>query len=450
MSELSLDTSLLLIAFMLVAAAGLLTARQTRARALAEDQLRESIAESKRAEAALRDSEERFRRAFEDATIGMGLVSVDGQWLRVNHALCKILAREEAELLGSDFKQTTHPKDLDAYAAMVGLMRAGKLSSLQLEQRFLAKDRSVVFTALGMSLLRDRAGMPLYFVAQIENISERKHAEALERTLRRTLEVTNQDLVRRNKEIENFYHTLSHELKTPLTSAREFVSIVMDGLAGAVTETQREYLTIARESCDQLHVCLNDLLDASRLETGKLRLEIKEGSITKLVNRVVATLEPDAQAHSLSLSCETAADLPPALFDESRMTQVFNNLIGNAFKFTPEGGSVSIKISTTPELPRVLLVAVSDTGRGIEKEQQARIFDRLYQVKREDADTEKGLGLGLYLCRELVQRQGGHIWVESEPGRGSTFFFTIPMAARTPCRAEELVLGSTVPVAGLS
>ena len=451
MDELNLDTILFVIAFMLVAAAGLLTTREMRRRALAEDQMRKSIEESRRVEAALRDSEERFRRAFDDAPIGMGLVSVDGQWLQVNQALCKIMGREQGELLATVFKQLTHPEDLDAYRAMVEVMLAGKLSSLQLEQRFFRKDGSTVFTTLGVSLLRDRAGNPLYFVAQVENISERKSAEALERTLRRTLEATNHDLVRRNKEIENFYHTLSHELKTPLTSAREFVSIVMDGLAGPLTETQREYLSIAQESCDQLRLCLNDLLDASRLETGKLSLEIKRGSLGRLVKRVVAAREPDAQAHLLDLSCEVPPELPDVMIDESRLTQVLNNLLGNAFKFTREGGRVSVKISSSEEWPGFLVAAISDTGRGIAKEQQSRIFDRLYQVKKSDADTEQGMGLGLYLCRELVLRHGGHIWVESEPGRGSTFFFTVPLALEpTGPAAEKAVFDSTVCSATLS
>ena len=421
MQDLSLDTTAFLLAFCFVAAAGFMVRREMARRTLAE-------AESKRVEAALRDSEERFRRAFDDAPIGMSLFSIDGHWLRVNRMLSKIVGYTEAELLATNFQSLIHPDDLDAYRAMVKVMLDGKLFSYQMEKRLYRKDQSLVYITLSVSLLRDRAGKPLYFVAQVENITERKHAEILERTLRRTLELTNQDLLRRNKEIENFYHTVSHELKTPLTSAREFVSIVMDGLAGPVNETQFEYLGIARESCDQLRVCLNDLLDASRLETGKLNLDLKSSSLSQLAKRIVTTLEPTAQKQGLYLSFQAEPGLPTALLDESRITQVLSNLLGNAFKFTPEGGQISVSVSEFTTTPGFLLVSVSDTGRGIASDQLSRIFDRLYQVKKSDADTAQGLGLGLYLCRELVVHHGGDIWVESELDRGSTFFFTIPQA----------------------
>src|SRR5206468_5098793 len=124
------------------------------------------------------------------------------------------------------------------------------------------------------------------------DITSRKHAEAARRESETKLERVNRDLLVKNREIQNFYHTLSHELKTPLTSAREFISIVLDGLAGPLNQTQSEYLGIAKESCDQLRARVNDLLDATRLETGKLTLELKPASLANLVQRAVATMAP--------------------------------------------------------------------------------------------------------------------------------------------------------------
>jgi two-component system sensor histidine kinase GlrK len=215
-------------------------------------------------------------------------------------------------------------------------------------------------------------------------------------------------------------------MKTPLTSAREFVSIVLDGLAGSLSEAQREYLSYARESCDQMTLGLNDLLDSTRLETGKLHIALQPGCVSSLVARVVVSMAPQAQDKRIQLEQSIAPDLPQVLMDEKRITQVLTNLLSNALKFTPEGGEVSVRVGSDPGRPRCVLVSVSDTGRGIERAQLDQVFDRLYQIRSGDATIEGGLGLGLYICREVVRLHGGEIWVDSTPGKGSTFFFTVP------------------------
>src|SRR5437667_861196 len=165
------------------------------------------------------------------------------------------------------------------------------------------------------------------------------------------LEQTNKDLRHRNEEIQNFYHTLSHELKTPLTSAREFISIVLDGLAGPLNQTQSDYLGIAKESCDQLRACVNDLLDATRLETGKLTLELKPASLANLVQRAVATMAPMVTVKGIALREEIQPDLPDAPLDEHRMTQVITNLLNNAIKYTQPGGNIVVKVAEAPGRP---------------------------------------------------------------------------------------------------
>src|SRR6266516_853645 len=178
------------------------------------------------------------------------------------------------------------------------------------------------------------------------------------------LEQTNQDLRHRNEEIQNFYHTLSHELKTPLTSAREFISIVMDGLAGSFTETQLEYLRIAKDSFDQLRSCVNDLLDAARLDTGKLRLQSKPGSLGTLVQQVMTMMNPVAAKKNIRLSKQLQAGLPDVPMEGNRITLVITNLLNNALKFTAPGGQITLQVAEAPERPEYLQVSVSDTGRG--------------------------------------------------------------------------------------
>ncbi len=276
----------------------------------------------------------------------------------------------------------------------------------------------------------------------LRDISHRKRNEEQLRVASERYKQTIRQLVDRNTEIQLFYHTLSHELKTPLAVVREFVCLVLDGLAGPLTETQREYLDIARDSCDQLRRHVNDLLDVTRLETGKMSIHLQPVALSALLERVASAMQPEAARRQIQLTWSCAPDLPPVAADSQRIHQVLTNLVGNALKFTPPGGKVRIHAGRSPERPQEeLLVGVSDTGPGIPADQRERIFERLQQGESADtsASTRGGLGLGLYICRELVKLHGGRIWVESEPGRGSHFQFTLPVRP-TAAVAEILVV----------
>lgn len=264
----------------------------------------------------------------------------------------------------------------------------------------------------------------------LRDISHRKRNEEQLRVASERYKETIRQLVDRNTEIQLFYHTLSHELKTPLAVAREFVCLVLDGLAGPLTDTQREYLDIARDSCDQLRRHVNDLLDVTRLETGKMSIHRQPVALSALLERVASGLQPEAGRRQIQLTWACEPDLPPVAADSQRLQQVLTNLVGNALKFTPPGGKVRIHAGRSPERPEAeLLVGVRDTGPGIPADQRERIFERLQQGETADtrASARGGLGLGLYICREVVRLHGGRIWVDSEPGRGSHFQFTLPV-----------------------
>lgn len=244
-----------------------------------------------------------------------------------------------------------------------------------------------------------------------------EHREDLERTV--------VDLRARNEEIQNFYHSLSHELKTPLTSIREFVAIVLDGLQGPLTADQRESLERSKGSCDHMVRCIDDILDASRMETGKLTLCARHQPILRVAEAAMASLRLEARERGIELREEFDDCRQQAWFDENRIRQVLANLIGNALKFTERGGEVVVRTHLHPADPETLLVSVRDTGRGIPAQEQGRIFDRLYQTAEGDAALRGGLGLGLNLCQELVRLHGGEISVESETGKGSEFTFSL-------------------------
>ena len=256
-------------------------------------------------------------------------------------------------------------------------------------------------------------------------IAKYKLQEALEEH-RRKLEETNQDLLRKNQEIQGFYHKLSYKLKSPVTSALGYVSMVLEGSAGPLTEVQRKYLKTVGDCCKHMCECINDLVDVTKLQTGKLVISRCPVFIDKLVHRVMASISPAAQKKGIPLNHAIEQDLPEVNIDENRIGQVLSNMLSNALKFTPEGGEIMVRVAHNPITPEFVLVSVTDTGRGIEPNKLPYIFDRLYQVKSNDWMTHQGLGLGLYICRELVRLHGGDISVQSEPGKGSTFSFTLP------------------------
>jgi signal transduction histidine kinase len=263
-------------------------------------------------------------------------------------------------------------------------------------------------------------------LVSLRDITHRKNNEQQLLLAGEELHSANQSLVARNAEIQQFYHTLSHELKTPLTSAREFIAILIDGLAGPLNATQLEYLGIAKESCDQLRLYINDLLDVTRLETGKMSLRFQAVPLAALVERVVEILAPAAAGKGIRLSCDCSPNLPDVPLDPQRIQQVLTNLTTNAIKFTPARGEIHIRVSESPAAPDCLQVAVRDTGRGIPADQLDLIFNRLHQARGPADESRSGLGLGLYICQELVCLHGGCIRVASELGRGATFTFTIP------------------------
>jgi signal transduction histidine kinase len=238
-------------------------------------------------------------------------------------------------------------------------------------------------------------------------------------------------------EISNFYHTVAHEIKTPLTAAREFVALILDGVAGDINEEQQEILSHALDSCDDLAFIFNDLIESARLETGKVTLRKKLDSLAKVIRRCVIAAQPSLRARQLWLEERADEDLPDIVMDSTRMIQVVSNILSNAIKFTEPGGQISIFSRRSPTLDEVE-VGVTDTGCGKESAEQGHNFDRHYQVKPEgDELLGWGLGLGLTVAKDIVFLQGGTIVVCSLVGAGSTFLVRLPIVGKVKSKGER-------------
>lgn len=254
------------------------------------------------------------------------------------------------------------------------------------------------------------------------NAAEKAHLRKQLEEKQRRIELTLASLRARNDEIQSFYHTLSHELKTPLTASKEFVSILLDGLQGELNADQRESLERVHACCSQMTRLLNDILDATRLETGKLSVDPRKASAIAVADQALANCSTAAARAGVNLVLKAERTVGQAWFDPERILQVLTNLLHNAIKYSARGEEVALILSRKAD-SRELRVSVQDHGPGIAPEDQPRVFERLYQVKSSDTAIHGGLGIGLYLCREIVRLHGREIELESVPGQGSTFTF---------------------------
>jgi PAS domain S-box-containing protein len=219
--------------------------------------------------------------------------------------------------------------------------------------------------------------------------------------------------------------TVSHELRTPMTSIKGFVDLVLMGAAGNISEQQRHFLGIVKSNVDRLAELVEDLLDLSRIEDGRLYLQLESVSFPIVVQNVLDSLQGKIEDKNLELVIEVSPNLPRVIGDKDRLIRILTNLVSNAYKYTLAGGQIYI---TATLQDGFLQVTVSDTGIGISKEDQTKLFDRFFRADHPVVHESGGTGLGLSIVRSLVELHGGTLRVQSELGKGSEFTFTLPLA----------------------
>ena len=231
----------------------------------------------------------------------------------------------------------------------------------------------------------------------------------------------------RLREIErmkaDFFSSMSHELRTPLTSIKEGTGLLLDGVGGETTEKQRKLLAILAEESNRLIGVVNSLLDLSKMEAGMMAYEFDIINLDTLIRRAIAEITPLIEAKQINLESRLDSPLPAIRLDPEKILQVLRNLLGNAVKFTPKGGQVSV---VARPLNGKLEVSVTDSGPGIPAESLTTIFEKFRQGSHNGALTRNGTGLGLAIAKNIIKSHGGEIWAESQLGRGSTFIFVLP------------------------
>jgi PAS domain S-box-containing protein len=373
------------------------------------------ISDRKTIEEALRQSEARFRLAFEDAAIGMALVSLKGQFIQVNRVLCDITGYGEAELLQKTFQQITHPDDLNADLEKTQQLLAKQSRSYQIEKRYIHKQGHVIWAILSASLIDDQNGRPLYFVAQVQDISDRHSADRVK---------------------DEFISVVSHELRTPLTGIRGALGLLLTGKFDQQPDKFHYILQLALKNSNRLIQLINDILDLERLESSAVELVKETCSLLELLDQAAESVQTLAHQQGITLQLQAADATVKA--NGGAIIQTLTNLLSNAIKFSPADSTIRVNAAvvqgqapdgkpyaSTP-CPYVLF-SVEDPGRGIPAEKLGSIFERFQQVDASDTRQKGGTGLGLAICKTIVLQHGGEIWVESTLDQGSTFYFTLPV-----------------------
>ncbi len=240
-----------------------------------------------------------------------------------------------------------------------------------------------------------------------------------------------------------FVSLVSHEFRTPMTSVRGFTDLLLDGEAGPLDPHVQEYLEIIKFNADRLISLINDVLDITRIEAGYVKLRREIFSLGTIIDSIVQTMYPLIEGRRQCLVIRVAQDLPSVWVDLERMTQIITNLVGNASKYTPNGGEVTVEahlVDNIDDLPSgapgniflpAVLVGVHDTGMGIAPQDQSLLFTRFYRTEQASRRQIAGTGLGLTIVKSFVELHGGHVWVHSEIDNGSSFYFTIPLLGGT-------------------
>ncbi len=374
--------------------------------------------------------ERRFTTAFDHAPIGKALVSTDGKFLRVNRALCELLGYAEDELLRKTFQDITHPDDLEADLDNVARLLADEIFGYQMEKRYFHADGQTIWILLSASVVRNDEAQPLYFIAQIQDITAQKAArDELAAAVEKALEASRMK--------SEFMANMSHEIRTPLNGVLGIADLLVDG---DLTDEQLRLLGTLRDSGHNLLEIINDVLDYSKGAAGKMELDVVDFDLRDTITGVSGVLSSSAQEKNLAFDLEIDPDVPDWVRgDSTKLRRVLVNLLSNAIKFT-EVGQVGVRVRLVPT--GTVRFEVMDTGIGMDQAARARILEPFIQAEATTTRRFGGTGLGLSICLQLVELMGGQLEFDSELGRGSTFAFEVPLDTVKPQSTSKPVLTS--------
>ncbi|MBM3132310.1 MAG: PAS domain S-box protein, partial [Chloroflexi bacterium] len=371
------------------------------------------ITERRKAEAALKESETKYRQLFESISDVVYSVDTEFRILSVSPSVREILGYAPEEIIGKRFTDTNLLTGEDLKLAAEDTLRVLAGEEVIRTYKFIAKDGSIrIGEAKGTPLIRE--GQTIGTIAVARDITERKRAEEREKEAEKLREI---DRMR-----TDLLANVSHELRTPLTTIKGYATMLTEYPDKLKSEEKTRYLEAIERSSDRLNELIDSLLDMSRIDAGMLRIDRRPSEILPILQQAAAEAQVRSPTHVIVTN--VPSQLPMARFDPRRIRQVMDNIIDNAIKYSPKGTTIRVEATRSESN---LQVSVSDQGVGIPAAELERVFDRMYRVKRDATARVAGVGLGLSICRGVVDAHGGKIWMESVEGQGSTCFFTLPL-----------------------
>ncbi len=333
-------------------------------------------------------------------SIAEGLVVVDaeGNVMMINPAAEKLLGVSKKDKIGKSVLDNLKPEQL------ISLTKGSPDDeNREIEVISDADDTKKILRA-SSAVIENKSGQTIGMVSVLSDVTKQKELDNLK---------------------SQFVANVSHELRTPLIAVKKSIALMLSKASGGISQTQEQLLQIAQGNLQKLHILIDDLLDISRLEAGKMPVKFENYSIVKVIEDSIEGLSAWAKTKTISVKIKIDQPIPDINIAPNRMIQVFNNLIGNAVKFTPEDGNIIIEVKLSLG-GKEIEVSISDTGSGIPVKDLPTIFDKFYQVARSTPADTSGTGIGLAIVKEVIDLHNGKIWAESKEGEGAKFIFTLP------------------------
>lgn len=381
----------------------------------ANDKLCQEIIERKRAEDELVESEERFRKVFEEGSLGMVLAGMDYRFTKVNKRFCEMVGYSEEELSALTPFDITHPEDTKKDRELAAGLIDGSIPYFTMDKRYIRKDSRIIWITITISLLRSNEGKPHYFLGMINDITDRKNAEKDRERLIVELETA-------MRELEGFTYSVSHDLRAPIRHINSFAQLLKEDAWPLLSEQSRSFLSTVLRASLKMGTLVDELLEFSRMG----RVELKESLVD--LNIVVHEAINNSSVETKNRDIQwKIAGLPKVWGDATMLQLVFLNLIGNALKFTLGRSPAVIEIGQI-EGTTEYIIFIRDNGIGFEMQ----YYDKLFGVFQRLHTDEKigGTGIGLANVQRIVQRHRGRVWAEGSVGEGATFCFSLPKEER--------------------
>lgn len=374
------------------------------------------ITDRKNYEEALRKSEEKFRKIFESSGIGIATLAPDGQFTKVNDSFCDILGYTEPKLIGMNFRNITHPGDIEKSNELTKeLLKNEMIEGRTIEKRYLHKSGETVWALTTISLIRDIHNKPQFFIAQVQDITQRKKFE--EQLIQYT-----EELKLLNASKDKFFSIISHDLRSPFNSLLGLTEYISQSYDEMTPQDIKSSIASIYNSSRQVYALILNLLEWSMIQSGRIKVDKSIINLKELGNEIKDLYEQAANQKRLELTINISEEIF-VYADKYMIDTIIRNFVSNSIKFTNPGGKITVKGIINGDNAEV---SVTDTGVGISAENQKNLFRIDEQFRREGTENEKGTGLGLILCKEFIEKNNGVLWVESQEGKGSRFSFTLP------------------------